>query len=884
MNLLAVDLGTSHTVAVVARDGQAPRPVLFDSSPLLPSGVYRQDDGTLAVGRDAQRLAVAAPDRYEPHPKRRIDEGSVLLGDTAVPVVSLLAAPLRRIVAETGVPDATVLCCPADWGGPRRELLRAAAREAGLGDVRLVEEPVAAATYYTRVLGQAVPPGGALLVFDFGGGTVDVAAVDGSSVVAVGGLDDLGGVDVDAALVGHLGALVSYRDPELWQRLSDGAAGGRDRQAFWAEVRQAKEMLSRTPTAPVSVPGGSELHLTRTELERVAGPLVDRAVDEARRVADRSGRPVAGILLVGGSSRIPLVATRLHARLGVAPATPEQPELPVALGAVLSVQPSRPSTPNSPQWSGPAAAAYQGPTSPAGPTTTGPRPFPVPVPAGGPNQPGPGATSSWAPPPAWAPPPRRGGPGHKAWILPVVAATLVVALVGGGLWWASGKVGGLLDAGTGNGTDAAGSGDAGTLALVGDKPVTLGGTGKTAVAAGGGAFYYAVGGTENTVVRAVGQADGRQRWTTTVKVAPADLAVTAVDTVVVLDAKRSATNSGKDMRVVLDARSGTRLWSGDWSDHTDVTYIGHEVVATVRADFHDHPARFDLRTGKRKWSGSATDTVVGLGHGAVPVLRWPTASGRHGVPVWPSALAESLTTDASRFVTAHDGEGAVIDAATGKATVTGALPVDAEHWIAYDGLVVGELTDSASPGQPAVAAYRLTDLHKAWVYRLAPGESVKDVHPCGEHVVCVSADGSDDNTMMGVRTADGKAAWARPITVKFSVDPGCRVFGTVPVCGNSTFDDLLGGPGDTNYVLDPRTGRKARDLGSPYLMAANGSHALQIIPDNGKWQARVVDLTSGATTSSVRMDTADLPVSCTVDGTHLAVLTKNRLLYLATKR
>jgi molecular chaperone DnaK (HSP70) len=73
---LAVDLGTTHTVAVVGREGQEPRSLLFDGSPLLPSGVYLDAAGELHTGRDAQRLAAAEPARFEPHPKRRIDEAA----------------------------------------------------------------------------------------------------------------------------------------------------------------------------------------------------------------------------------------------------------------------------------------------------------------------------------------------------------------------------------------------------------------------------------------------------------------------------------------------------------------------------------------------------------------------------------------------------------------------------------------------------------------------------------------------------------------------------------------------------------------------------------------------------------------------------------------
>src|SRR6266511_5340616 len=90
-----------------------------------------------------------------------------------------------------------------------------------------------------------------------------------------GGLDDLGGLDIDAALVGHLGQLVALRDPATWHRLTNprDTVDIRERRAFWADVRAAKEMLSRTASAPVHLPRSPEaIHLTREELERVAGP------------------------------------------------------------------------------------------------------------------------------------------------------------------------------------------------------------------------------------------------------------------------------------------------------------------------------------------------------------------------------------------------------------------------------------------------------------------------------------------------------------------------------------------------------------------------------------------------------------------------------------
>jgi outer membrane protein assembly factor BamB/Ethanolamine utilization protein EutJ (predicted chaperonin) len=347
---LSIDLGTSHTVAVVRRGDEAPRPLLFDGSPVLPSAIFSQPP-RLHVGRDAERMALIDPSRFEPHPKRRVDEGSVLLGNTEVTVVDMFVALLRRVAAEAaqaGVPlgGGAVLTCPADWGAHRRGALTAAAGAAGLGAVQLVDEPVAAATYCLDVLRHQVPVGGTVAVFDFGGGTLDVSVLrrepGGLRVLSVGGLDDLGGVDVDAALVGHLGQLIGLRSPRVWQRITNPGPQSeqRERRQFWDDVRAAKEMLSRASSAPVHVPGmDSALHLTRDELERIAGPLIDRAVDETRRVVRASGvepATLAGLFLVGGSSRIPLVASRLHARFGIGPTVPEQPELPVAYGGLIA--------------------------------------------------------------------------------------------------------------------------------------------------------------------------------------------------------------------------------------------------------------------------------------------------------------------------------------------------------------------------------------------------------------------------------------------------------------------------------------------------------------------------------------------------------------------
>jgi molecular chaperone DnaK (HSP70) len=335
-------------VAVVRSPDGRTRPVLFDGEPVLPSAAFLDHDGVLRVGRDAQRLASLDPARFEPNPKRRIDEHTLFLGDRELPVVEVLAAPLREtahaVRGLVGHLPPAVVTCPVTWGPARRQRLQQAAAAAGWPPVQLVPEPVAAARYFTGTLRRPVPAGGVLAIFDFGGGTLDVALVrnDGPAftVVSTAGAEDLGGLDLDAAVVTHLGHLLAERHPRVWAQISQPTdeLSRRHRRIFWDDVRAAKEMLSRTATAPIPVPGVSaSLHLTRDELERVALPLLRRATGElarALRQAQLTPVQLSGVFLVGGSSRVPLLGQLLHTETGIAPTVLEQPELPVAEGAV----------------------------------------------------------------------------------------------------------------------------------------------------------------------------------------------------------------------------------------------------------------------------------------------------------------------------------------------------------------------------------------------------------------------------------------------------------------------------------------------------------------------------------------------------------------------
>jgi actin-like ATPase involved in cell morphogenesis len=355
-----VDLGTSSTVAFLRRPGGATEPVLFDGAPLLPSAVFA-DDGGLVVGRDAIHSARARPERFEGSPKRRIDETTVLLGHAEVSVEALLGALLWRAAGEAariagGPVTVTTLCHPASWGPARRATLQRAAAAAGILHLRLVPEPVAAAAFHLRR--HAGGPAD-LLVYDLGAGTFDVAVVrfePGSAtpmtVLCSAGLDDTGGQDIDAAIVDLLRSRCGT--PQAWARL-DTPANAADRAArrqLWDDVRAAKEMLSRSASTTMYVPVvDADQVLTRADVDAVAAPLIQRtihAVHATLAAPLMPLRPLSAVLLVGGASRMPLVAAMVQHALGLAPTIVDQPELVVAAGSLETQVPAP--APQQPAW------------------------------------------------------------------------------------------------------------------------------------------------------------------------------------------------------------------------------------------------------------------------------------------------------------------------------------------------------------------------------------------------------------------------------------------------------------------------------------------------------------------------------------------------------
>jgi actin-like ATPase involved in cell morphogenesis len=388
---LGIDFGTSTTVAVLAWPDRGVRPLLFDGSPLLPSAVCADASGRLLVGQDALHAALTHPASFEPNPKRRIDEGALLLGSVEVSVEEAIAAVLRRVAGEaTRIADGpvgeVVVTCPAGWRSNRRATLLSAASTA-LPGARLVPEPVAAANYFVEVAGSRVPEGRYALVYDFGAGTFDVSVVrrgaEGFEVLVAEGLADTGGLDVDAAIVTYLESIFAPRDGALWARLArpETAVDRRASRLLWQGARAGKETLSRTTTTMLHVPlFDAEVPLGREQLEELARPILERTVEASRAALQSAEVPVgevAGLFLVGGSSRMPLVGTVLHTAFGIAPTVIDQPELAVAEGSLCTGQ--TPATPDRTPDGWPVSAPLPMPAGPA-PLTPPAPPTPEPAP------------------------------------------------------------------------------------------------------------------------------------------------------------------------------------------------------------------------------------------------------------------------------------------------------------------------------------------------------------------------------------------------------------------------------------------------------------------------------------------------------------------------
>jgi len=345
---LGIDLGTTYTAAATYENGRVEVVPLGDRGPSIPSVLYLKADGTVVAGDAANRHAITEPERIAREFKRRLgDPTPVQLGGVPTPP-ELLTGHLVRWVydavvrAKGAAPATVVLTHPANWGPYKRDLLVRAAESVGLAKVTLITEPQAAAISYAS---QArVEPGAVVAVYDLGGGTFDAAVLrkepdESFSVLGTPeGIERLGGIDFDAAIFNHvtqsLEGVFDDLDPDDEATV---AAVARLRQ----ECTQAKEALSvdTEATIPVLLPTTqTEVRATRSELETMIRPPLSETVTALQRALRSTGlepSDVSHVLLVGGSSRIPMVAGLVSAEIGRPVAVDAHPKHAIALGAAI---------------------------------------------------------------------------------------------------------------------------------------------------------------------------------------------------------------------------------------------------------------------------------------------------------------------------------------------------------------------------------------------------------------------------------------------------------------------------------------------------------------------------------------------------------------------
>ncbi len=345
---LGIDVGTSYSAAAARTDDGAVTVIgLGPIADSIPTVLYLEEDGTMIVGDAANRRALLDPAGAAREFKRRLgDSTPSILRGAPFSAEALVAHMLRHVVdrvvdRQREQPRSIAVSHPANWGPYKMEIFGQALQMADLDDAILISEPAAAAVAYAAE--HRVEAGSTVAVYDLGGGTFDTAilrktdtgfAVLGEPI----GLEHLGGIDFDASVFEYVRETATGD----WDLDPDDPAHITAMSHLRKSCTEAKELLSSESDAsiPVMLPGLEQtISLGRPEFEARIRPIVVptiNALEQAMVRARVSAADLSAILLVGGSSRIPLVAQLLREQYGDLVRVDVDPVHAVAKGGALA--------------------------------------------------------------------------------------------------------------------------------------------------------------------------------------------------------------------------------------------------------------------------------------------------------------------------------------------------------------------------------------------------------------------------------------------------------------------------------------------------------------------------------------------------------------------